>query len=145
MAAAALAVIGIAAGLWWGLYGAPSATATVATTPAAGRWIDGRWHGTVAYGWGSEVRETFDFRVVAGTLTGSAGFLGQPRPIEEGTVDAENVHFIARWTETDGSNAREVINRYVGILTAEGGLNMTLSMTGGVTTHAPVTFALQRE
>ncbi len=111
-------------------------------TPASS-WIDGRWHGHVVYGWDAQFAETFDFRIVAGALTGSAGFLGMGRAIEDGVADAESVRFLVRWNETDGSREREAVNRYVG---ARGGdeLSMTLTITGGVVPHEPVRFTLKR-
>ena len=75
------AVVVAAVGLWRFAGGPPTQPLPAAS---AGGWIDGRWLGSVNYDWGAAFREAFDFRVVAGTLTGSAGFLGRPRAIEDG-------------------------------------------------------------
>ncbi|MFO1153984.1 MAG: toll/interleukin-1 receptor domain-containing protein [Rhodospirillales bacterium] len=135
-----LAVVAIVTGLVWRFAAVPSAS-----PGEVGSWIDGRWQGKVVYGWGGEYRETFEFRVIAGVLTGTAGFLGRPRAIDEGAVDGKGVRFVVRWTETDGKSEREAVNRYIGVLTAEGGLNMGLSISGGVAPHDSLTFALERE
>ena len=137
----AAVILGVAAVLGWRLAGRPASTPI--STPPAGAWIDGRWRGSIAYGWAPAVREVFDFRVVGGTLTGSAGFLGRQRAIEDGAVGADGVRFAVRWTETDGSAEREAVNRYVGARAGDA-LNMVLSISGGVTAHDPVTFTLER-
>ena len=103
LGAAVVVLIAVAAGLVWRFSGGPAAPAMPAAS--AGAWIDGHWQGSVAYGWGPTVREAFDFRVIDGTLTGSAGFLGRSRAIEDGVVGADR-RSLHRPLDGDGRQRR---------------------------------------
>ena len=105
--------------------------------------LDGRWKGTVTYDWGPTFDETFTLRLVGGTVTGSAGFLGHGRTILEGSLEGSSLRFVTKRIVTAGSDQREVVNRYAG--TVEGDkIDMVLSIEDAASSHEPVSFVLSR-
>jgi hypothetical protein len=122
---------------------APPAPAQAASRPTLER-IDGRWQGDVAYPWGVRRTETFTFRTFGRTLTGTAGFLGVPRPIAEGEIDEASIRFVTRTREQAGGEEREAIRRYFG--ERQGGtIALMLITEGGFSAHEPVEFSLRRD
>lgn len=105
--------------------------------------IDGRWQGDIAYPWGIRRSETFSFRSFGRTLTGTAGFLGVPRPIADGEIEGSAVRFTTRTREAAGSEEREAIRRYIGEFLGET-LSLLLITEGGLSAHEPVEFRLAR-
>lgn len=105
--------------------------------------LDGRWRGTVAYDWGPHLDETFSFRAVGDTLTGSAGFLGVARGIVDGTYGSRSLRFAVRWQETLGSEQHQVTNWYVGTVNGEQ-IDMVLTIDGSFSAHPPISFTLTR-
>lgn len=109
---------------------------------AAARAVDGSWQARVDYGWGGTQEETFNLRVIGdGGLTGSASFLGVPRPIVEGRVEGRALHFATRRGEIGGDPT--VINRYRGEIQGAA-IAMVLTIEGGASPPAPVAFVLER-
>jgi hypothetical protein len=105
--------------------------------------LDGRWKGSVTYDWGPSFDETFTLRLVGGTVTGSAGFLGQGRTILEGFLEGSSLRFVTKRIVTAGSDQREVVNRYAG--TVEGDkIDMVLAIEDAASSHEPMSFILSR-
>jgi hypothetical protein len=90
------------------------AAGVVGVAPNAAISLDGRWKGTVTYDWGPTFDETFTLRLLGGTVTGSAGFLGQGRTILDGSLEGSSLRFVTKRFVTAGSEQREVVNRYKG-------------------------------
>jgi hypothetical protein len=105
--------------------------------------IDGRWKGNVTYDWGPTFDETFTLRLVGGTVTGSAGFLGQGRTILEGSLEGSSLRFVTKRIVTAGSDQREVVNRYAGTVEADK-IDMVLSIEDTASSHEPMSFMLSR-
>jgi hypothetical protein len=109
---------------------------------AAASAVDGTWQARVVYGWGATKDEAFNLRVIGdGALTGSASFLGVPRPIVEGRVEGAVVRFATRRGEIGGDP--NVVNRYAGEIQGAA-IAMVLTIEGGVSPSAPVAFVLER-
>jgi hypothetical protein len=105
--------------------------------------LDGRWKGTVTYDWGPTFDEMFTLRLVAGTVAGSAGFLGHGRTILEGSLDGSSLRFITKRVTMAGGDQREAVNHYAG--TVEGDkIDMVLSIEDAASSHEPVSFVLSR-
>ncbi|QNT70904.1 toll/interleukin-1 receptor domain-containing protein [Defluviicoccus vanus] len=121
-----------------GAAGAHSDTAA----PAVAR-IDGRWQGQVSYDWGLVQNETFSFRTVGRTLTGSAGFLGVARAMLNPRIEGDEVRFDVRWQETLGSSERDVVNHYIGALSGDR-IDMVVTIEGGASPHPPIEFVISR-
>jgi hypothetical protein len=120
-----------------------AAAGVVEAAPIPAIRLDGRWEGTVTYDWGPSFDETFTLRLVGGTVTGSAGFLGQGRTILEGFLEGSSLRFVTKRIVTAGSDQREVVNRYAG--TVEGDkIDMVLSIEDAASSHEPVSFTLSR-
>jgi hypothetical protein len=107
--------------------------------------VTGHWVATVRYEWGDTHRESFDFIADNGRLTGSAGYLGRPAPMEDVEFDGTHLSFTTRSQETMGSDApwKEVTHRYTGEVTPDG-IRFTLMSSGGYTLHRPLSFVAQR-
>ncbi len=105
----------------------------------------GRWAATVRYEWGDTHRESFEFLLQDGRLTGSAGYLGRPAPLEDVQFDGTHLSFTTRSQESMGSEApwKEVTHRYTGEVSADG-IRFTLMSSGGYTLHRPLTFVARR-
>ncbi len=136
-AALAIALILASVGGWlWLRSSSPSAAARPA--------IDGSWQAQVRYDWpGAEHLERFRFVVEGAELRGSASFLGVPRGIEAGRLDAEGLSFITRSTETLGEQTRAATHRYRGRLVGEQ-LRFVMQTEGAATPHEPVEFSAER-
>jgi hypothetical protein len=105
--------------------------------------LDGRWKGTVTYDWGPTFDETFTFRLVGGTVTGSAGVLGQSRTILEGSLEGSSIHFVTKRLVTAGSDQREAVNHYAGTIEGDK-IDMVLAIEDATSSHEPVSFSLSR-
>jgi hypothetical protein len=116
-----------------------SASPAVAAAASA---VDGTWQARVTYNWGAAKEETFNLRVIGdGALTGSASFLGVPRPIVEGRIEGHMLRFATRRGEIGGDP--NVVNRYTGEVSGTG-IEMVLTIEGGASPSAPVAFVLER-
>ena len=105
--------------------------------------LDGRWKGTVTYDWGPTVDETFTFRLVGGTVAGSAGFLGQGRTILDGSLEGSSIRFVTKRLVTAGGDQWEAVNHYAGTIEGDK-IDMVLSIEDAASSHEPVTFTLSR-
>jgi hypothetical protein len=122
---------------------AAGAAAVVEATPIPVVRLAGRWKGTVTYDWGATFEETFTFRLVGGTLAGSAAFLGHGRTILDGSLEGSSFRFITKRLVTAGSDQREAINHYAGTI-KDDKIDMVLSIEDAASSHEPVSFMLSR-
>lgn len=126
---AAFALVVIAVSAWW--FVAARDTVTKSPTPtsaadaspnnplakstASAVKIDGKWEADVYYEWDKRsVREPFQFRLVAGQLIGSAGYLGYPRGIVAGELNGNVLTFETRSQASVGERDFEYTHRYRG-------------------------------
>lgn len=91
---------------------AAAASAAAASAAAAQQALLGGWTAQVTYPWGDRYTERFEFERHAGQLTGTAGFLGYPRGIEQLSFDGRNLHFETHTQESVGSQTYELTHRY---------------------------------
>lgn len=141
---AAVAASGAAG--WWSLPRAPApAVADPASSAATRPAVNGRWQSEVEYDWpNARYTERFEFGGEGLTLHGSAGFLGVPRGIEEGRVDAGGVSFVTRTAESAGDARRDTVHRYAGRRIGDDELRFTMQTEGAATLHVPVQFVARR-
>lgn len=129
--------LGAAAGLAAYIY-------TQRTHEPAAPAVEGAWRGRVAYPWGANHDERFEFTVRDGAISGSASFLGLPRTIEAGEIRDGRLHFSTRSTEVLGdAPPRDVVHRYVGE-PGQGEIRVTLESRGGYSANPPTRFVLRR-
>lgn len=131
-----------AAAFWVWQRGRPVAAESAATAPSAPlAAVAGAWQAQVRYDWpNADYAEHFTFSVDAGELRGSASFLGVPRGVLEGRVEADGVRFVTRTPEQPGG---EAVHRYRGRLVG-GELRFTMQTEGGASAHVPVEFVARR-
>ena len=145
---AALAGIALAAGggAWWSRRRVPVAvTAEPASTAVARPALNGRWQAEVEYDWpNARYTERFEFGGDASSLHGSASFLGVPRGIEEGRVDAVGLSFVTHTAEVAGGASRDTVHRYAGRLVGDDELRLTMQTEGSSTPHVAVAFVARR-
>lgn len=142
--------------LWpWALGGAvlAAALATVwlwrpaAPAPDDGARFIGTWQAEVRYAWGDRHTEHFEFKLHAGQLTGTAGFLGYPRAIENLRLDGANLRFETRSQETMGASTREVTRAYAAELQGAAPaelLRFRMESRGNHVSLAPIEFEARR-
>ena len=139
----------------WALGGAALAAALATVwlwRPAApavdvGARLVGVWQAEVRYAWGDRHTERFEFKRHAGQLTGTAGFLGYPRAIENLRLDGTNVRFETRSQETMGASTREVTRAYAAELHGDAPsevLRFRMESRGNHVGQAPVEFEARR-
>ena len=139
----ALATAGAA--WWWSSRRAPAPAAADDSSPTSRPAVNGRWQAEVEYDWpNARFSERFEFGGEGSSLHGSAGFLGVPRGIEEGRVDAGGVSFVTRSAETSGDARRDTVHRYAGRRVGDDELRFTMQTEGAATPHVPVQFVARR-
>ena len=119
---------------------------TVPTADVGARLV-GTWQAEVRYAWGAEHAERFEFRRHAGQLTGTAGFLGHPRAIENLRLDGVNVHFETRSQESMGESTREITRAYAAELHGEAPaevLRFRMESRGNHVSVPPIEFEARR-
>jgi hypothetical protein len=107
----------------------------------------GRWQAEVRYDWGDRYTERLEFTRHAGELTGTVGYLGIPRPVEQLQLNGRNLSFQTRSRETVGSDERETTHAYTAELQGQPPdevLSIRLQTTGGFGNHPPLQFEAQR-
>jgi hypothetical protein len=119
------------------------ATALVEAAAVTAVRLDGRWRGNVTYDWGPVVDETFTFRLVGGTVAGSAGFLGESRTILKGSLEGSSIRFVTKRLVAAGNDQWEAVNHYAGTIEGEK-IDMVLSIEDAASSHEPVSFTLSR-
>jgi hypothetical protein len=137
---AAVAAAAVGAACWWAPWSA--------TGPAdAGDRLLGRWQAEVRYDWGDRHTERLEFTRHAGEITGTADYLGYPRPVEQLSFDGANLRFVTRSTESMGSEERQKTHAYSAELRGQPPhevLAFRLQTTGGFGSHRPVSFEARR-
>jgi hypothetical protein len=119
------------------------AAGVVEVAPNPAIRLDGRWKGSVTYDWGPTFDEMFTLRLVGGTVTGSAGFLGQGRTILDGSLEGSSLRFVTKRVVTAGSDQREAVNHYAGTIEGDK-IHMVLSIEDAASSHEPMSFMLSR-
>ena len=106
--------------------------------------INGLWQAQVSYGWpNAHYVERFDLRGDATELQGTASFLGVPRGVLEGRVDANELRFVTRTNEVADGVSRELVHRYAG-RRAGSEIRFVMQTEGGSSSHGPVEFIARR-
>lgn len=77
-------------------------------------------------------------------LQGTATYLGVPRGVQEGRVDANELRFVIRTTEVLDGGSRELVHRYRG-RPAGGDIWFVMQTERGSSVHRQVEFAAQRD
>ena len=108
--------------------------------------INGAWRADVSYDWpNAHYVEHFDFAGEGAELRGSASFLGVPRGLLEGRLDAGGLSFLTRTREVGGADGTaESVHRYRGQAVGDE-IRFTMQTEGGASTHVPVDFVARRE
>ncbi|MEP7099544.1 MAG: toll/interleukin-1 receptor domain-containing protein [Burkholderiales bacterium] len=115
--------------------------APVAPAPVVRVAVDGEWQATVEYDWpNARYAERFVLAGEGAALHGSASFLGVPRGLLEGVVDADGVRFVTRTQESGGGDA---VHRYRGRRVGDE-LRFVMQTEGGNSPHVPVAFVARR-
>ncbi len=113
----------------------------------AGERLLGVWLAPVRYSWGASHDERFEFKRHAGQLTGTAGFLGYPRAIDQLRIDGPNVHFVTRSQSTMGNETRELTHAYAAELRGQPPhevLAVRMHSSGGFRSELPLEFEARR-
>lgn len=130
--AAASAVLGGAVLWWW------------STRGASADGVLGVWEAEVTYAWSNARHvERFTFRGDAGSVNGSASFLGVPRGMLELRIDGDEVSFVTRTQEMLGDRTSEIVHRYRGRRVGEQ-LRLQMQTEGGSSPHTPLTFTARK-
>ena len=116
-----------------------------APAPAARAHVNGEWQADVTYDWdNARFSERFAFAGEADELHGSASFLGVPRGVLEGRIEAAGVSFVTRTSEsTTAGDSAAVVHRYRGRLVGDE-LRFVMQTEGGSSAHVPVEFTARR-
>ena len=103
--------------------------------------VNGEWQADVTYDWeNARFTERFSFGGENGELHGSASFLGVPRGVLEGRVDAGSLGFVLRTRESTGA---AVVHRYRARLSGDE-LRFVMQTEGSSSAHVPIEFAARR-
>lgn len=131
----------------WGLVGLGLALAAgsgvwLLRAASAGRAaVNGEWVAQVTYSWANaQHTERFSFSGQGSELHGSADFLGLPRGVLEGQVDAGRIRFVSRTSEMGGA---PLVHRYSGQLMGEE-IRFVMQTEGGTSDQGPVSFVARR-
>lgn len=138
-------LVGLAAIAMW-QWQARSPSSSASTSPSALAQasrpaVNGEWRAEVDYDWpNAHYVERFRLSGEGGELHGSASFLGVPRGVLEGRLDASGLSFVTRTGELGGA---DVVHRYRGRLTGDE-LRLVVQTEGGSSAHVPVEFVARR-
>jgi hypothetical protein len=128
--AAALAAAG-----WW---------FTRPAGPAPRAAVNGNWQAEVVYDWpNARYTERFSLAGDGAGLHGSASFLGVPRGLLEGRVEAGRLNFVTRTQESGSSGSAETVHRYQGRLLGDE-IRFVMQTEGGGSAHVPIEFSARR-
>lgn len=106
--------------------------------------INGSWQAEVVYDWpNAKYTERFTLGGDGAGLHGSASFLGVPRGLLEGRVEAGQLSFVTRTQETGSSGSAELVHRYQGRLVGDE-IRFVMQTEGGTSAHVPIEFAARR-
>ena len=115
------------------------------TRSGAGRPdINGTWRAEVTYDWpNANYSERFEFAGEGAELHGSASFLGAPRGLLEGRIEADGLVFVTRTREIGAGGSSELVHRYRGRRVGDE-FRFVMQTEGGASPHLPVEFAARR-
>jgi len=125
----------------------PTSTPTPAPAPDAGERLIGVWTAPVRYSWGASFDERFEFKRHAGELTGTAGYLGYARAIEQLRITGPNIHFQVHSQSTLGNETRQLTHAYAIELRGQPPdevLSIRLQSSGGFGSEKPLEFEARR-
>ncbi|MBT9596922.1 MAG: toll/interleukin-1 receptor domain-containing protein [Vitreoscilla sp.] len=106
--------------------------------------VNGNWQAEVVYDWpNARYTERFTLAGEGTGLHGSASFLGVPRGLLEGRVEAGQLNFVTRTQETGSSGSAEAVHRYQGRLVGEE-IRFVMQTEGGSSAHLPIEFSARR-
>ena len=150
LVAAVLAVVDMT-GLWGKKAGSPAdVPAAVSEHPASPALatrpdINGVWQAQVSYSWpNAHYIERFDWRGDANELQGTASFLGVPRGVLEGRIEAGELRFVTRTSAVADGTSRELVHRYRGRVVG-GEIRFAMQTEGGSSSQGPVEFIARRD
>ena len=137
--------VAIAAGvLWRSQAPLPATTPQPAAGTSARPDLNGRWQADVTYDWpNARYVERFEFAGDGAELRGSASFLGVPRGIVEGRLEAGGASFVTRTLESSGGGERETVHRYRGRLAGDE-IRFVVQTEGGSSSGVPIEFVARR-
>lgn len=136
----------VALWLWQQRSPVPSSPVGQAAVTPARAEVNGEWRADVTYDWdNARFDERFTFRGEGDELHGSASFLGVPRGVLEGRVDAAGLRFVTRTREVGGAggSGADVVHRYRGRRVGDE-LRFVMQTEGGSSAHVPVEFVARR-
>ncbi len=138
-----LAVAGAVAAYWYTPATPPVDPAALTTSsmqPLLGAW---ETTSELNYGWGDRFKETFEFKLFAGQLTGTASYLEYPRGIENLTVNGHYLSFVTHTGISMNNEDRQLTHSYSAELDGNT-LRIRMQTTGGFTSAEPIEFAATR-
>jgi hypothetical protein len=118
-----------------------------APPPDASERLIGVWTAPVRYSWGASFEERFEFKRHAGQITGTAGYLGYPRAIEQLRITGPNIHFQVHSQSSIGNETRELTHAYAIELRGQPPdevLAIRLQSSGGFRSEKPLEFEARR-
>jgi hypothetical protein len=118
-----------------------------APPPDASERLIGVWTAPVRYSWGASFEERFEFKRHAGQITGTAGYLGYPRAIEQLRITGPNIHFQVHSQSSMGNETRELTHAYAIELRGQPPdevLAIRLQSSGGFRSEKPLEFEARR-
>ena len=92
--------------------------------------VTGQWQASVTYSWGRTYTERFALQAEGERVTGTATFLGYPRPLTEGVVKGNEIRFVLALEEIIGDARRSYQLRYAGAV-VNGGLHFRVEDSRG--------------
>lgn len=127
----------------------------IGTAVFAGAWlahngaarpdVNGAWRAEVTYDWpNAKYAERFEFSAQGAELHGSASFLGVPRGLLEGRIEADGLVFVTRTREVGTEGSTELVHRYRGWRVGDE-IRFVMQTEGGASPHGPVGFVARRD
>lgn len=119
---------------------AEQARARLSEAPAAGNWT-----ASVSYDWGANYTERFVLEVHGSEVSGTAGFLGRPRSIEQGKVTGDRISFVTSsltMTSAESDPVRDT-HHYTGTIGGDR-IEFTMRTDSSVSPHEPIHFTAAR-
>lgn len=137
-----------------GLRAAMAGVLLIGTAVFAGAWfarggagrpdVNGIWRAEVTYDWpNAKFAERFELSGQGAELHGSASFLGVPRGLLEGRIEADGLVFVTRTRELGADGSSELVHRYRGRRIGDD-LRFVMQTEGGASPHLPVEFVARR-
>jgi hypothetical protein len=111
--------------------------------------VAGEWEATVKYDWGDSYHELFDFAVDGQELSGTAGFLGNPkgkgRPIWDGKIAGDRISFTTKSLTSLSGDEKTYEDKHYYKGTVKGDtIEFTMVTDSSVESHTPIHFTATR-